>query len=140
MNSPELDLLAGRLPPGSDLQAGMDKALVLALRFGVSIEEVLPGATNCLILGGHDSDGAEVVGRIRLCDEEAGAGFRPQLAFSGRGGVEVLDHDVDTGATLMPRIRPGEMLHAFTIDPREETLICSEVIRALDHRSEERRV
>ncbi|HVT13266.1 MAG TPA: aminoglycoside phosphotransferase family protein [Fimbriimonadaceae bacterium] len=109
----------------------MEIATRLEVKFGVEVVDVLPGATNCLVFLAKN----ETVLRVPLCDEEKNEGFRAQLAFSGRGGVEVLAYDVPTGSVLMPLIQPGKMLHEVTTDPTEEARIGSAVIRALEHRA-----
>ncbi|HWA84183.1 MAG TPA: aminoglycoside phosphotransferase family protein [Fimbriimonadaceae bacterium] len=126
---PELAALRGRLPKEADFEAGMEAAARLEARFEVEVFDVLPGATNCLVLLARN----ETVLRVPLCDEERNEGFRAQLVFSGRGGVEILAYEVETGSVLMPRIRPGKMLHEVTTDPTEEARICSGVVRTLDH-------
>lgn len=126
---PELLLLGQRLPPEAKLEAGLVTAARLEKAFALELVDVLPGATNCLVLATRN----DLVLRVPLVDEESGPGFRAQLAFSGRGGAEVLAHDDETGSTVMPRIRPGRMLHEVTTDPAMEARICAGVIRALDH-------
>lgn len=126
---PELLLLSQRLPPEANLEAGLAAAARLAKALAQEVVDVLPGATNCLVLATRD----DLVLRVPLVDEESGPGYRAQLAFSGRGGVEVLAHDDETGSTLMPRLRPGRMLHEVTTDPAEEARVCAGVIRSLDH-------
>lgn len=67
--------------------------------------EILPGGWCSRVYGA-----AERVLKVPFVGEEIVYGSRAAQAISGRTGLDILDHDPDTGALLMRRIRPGGAL------------------------------
>ena len=106
-----------------------EAARELASRWMLSLGETL-SETNCLVFAAT-REGEDVVLRVPIDDEERTCGYSAQLAFSSRGGVEVLESDESTGATLMPRFAPGTMLHEAGLSPAEEVAACCSVIARL---------
>jgi len=128
-SSPELAALVSR---GHDVHAGLETCRRLAKEWSVDLIELLPEANHCIVVAGIDTQGREVVLRVPLCEEESGPGFYAQIAFAGRGGVEIYQWEVATGATLMARLRPGTMLLDGALSPNGEVEVCRSVIRRLD--------
>jgi streptomycin 6-kinase len=84
----------------------------------VAVDGWLPGATCSLVLTGRRGD-QEVVLRTPVTPWEIEASLPALLAFAGRGGVEILASDSESGTTLMPRLRPG---HTLAEVPEEEAV------------------
>ncbi len=84
----------------------------LADEWSLPIDGWLPNATGSLVL-----TAGERVLRVPLRREDGA--LDALLALSGHGGVTVLAHDPTTGATLMPRIRPG---HTLADVPEDEAV------------------
>jgi streptomycin 6-kinase len=53
------------------------------------------------------------------------------LAFGSHGGVAVLRHDVETGAVLMPQLRPGTDLARSELTDQQQTEVCASLILQL---------
>lgn len=107
---------------GSDAEATVEGRLGVARRLArewrVVVDGWLPGATCSLVLTGRRGD-EEVVLRTPVTAWEIEASLRALLAFAGRGGVEILASDSESGTTLMPRLRPG---HTLAEVPEEEAV------------------
>ncbi|MFI5387216.1 MAG: hypothetical protein ACHQ50_13985, partial [Fimbriimonadales bacterium] len=127
LNDPELRKLASNLPPECDLPNGLRTAARLVREWQIHVDGLMPGAYVSLVLAAGD-----YVMRVPLCEEESGSGYHAQLAFAGRGGVEVIRQDSSSGSTLMPRLRPGTMLHEEGLTPLQEVEVCCDLIRRLD--------
>lgn len=104
----------------------------LAEAWGVEIDGWLPGGTCSLIQTGR-RNGQEVVLRAPLLEWESTASLLALLAFSGHGGVSVFEWDQESGAALLPRLRPGTSLSEFTDSDEEAIDIFIELVRRLRH-------
>ena len=125
-----LEHLADLRDASAVIHQGLDLARELALRWSVDIEGWLSGATTSLVLAGR-RNGSEVALRLPLRTWEDDVSLPATLAFSGHGGVPVLESDEATGATLMPRLRPGDTLEKA---PEPEALeACADLILRLRH-------
>lgn len=117
---------------GDEAQSLIDRALVeaqrLAAAWGVRLDGWLPGGTCSLVLTGEQR-GAEVVVRAPLLPWEIEASLPTLLAFSGHGGVEVLEFDRVTGTTLLPRLSPGYDLS--TLDDDEAIQVFAGLVHRL---------
>ena len=97
---PNLAILRDRLPREADLEAGIAEANRLVQAWHIEVEGILPGATYCLVVGGRDKQGTDVVLRLPMYDyDEALEALHTQIAYSGTGGVEILNHDLPTACT-----------------------------------------
>ncbi len=112
---------------GDRLRQALVSAERLAFAWSVEIGGWLPGATCSVVLHGM-RDGQEVVLRVPMAEEEATAGFAAMIAYSGLGGVEVLESDSSDGSTLMPRIRPGTNLEESGLTEMEKIHIASDLM------------
>jgi streptomycin 6-kinase len=132
LHDPNLAILRTRLPKDANLEAAIAEANRLVEAWNIEVDGILSGATYCLVIGGRDKQGREVVLRVPMYDRgEALEALHTQIAYSGKGGVEVLNHDPSSGCTLMRRIRPGRMLSEAGLDSIEEVKVCSSIIREL---------
>jgi streptomycin 6-kinase len=132
LNDPNLAILRTRLPKDANLEAAIAEANRLIEAWNIEVEGILSGATYCLVVGGRDKQGGEVVLRVPMYDRgEALEALHTQIAYSGRGGVEVLNHDPATACTLLRRVRPGRMLSEAGLITMEEVKVCSSIIRKL---------
>jgi streptomycin 6-kinase len=103
----------------------------LAAAWGLRLGEALPGATCSLVLSAWDDQGREAVLKVpEPATEEIEAA--PTLrAFSEHGGVAVWRVDEETGAVLLPRLRPGHTLAEASLSETEKVDVCAEVILGL---------
>jgi streptomycin 6-kinase len=132
LNDPNLAILRTRMPKEASLEAGIAEANRLVEAWNIEVEGILSGATYCLVIGGRDKQGSEVVLRVPMYDHgEAIEALHTQIAFSGKGGVEILNHDPTTASTLMRRVRPGRMLSEAGLGTTEEVKVCCSIIRKL---------
>jgi streptomycin 6-kinase len=124
-----LDHLRSNLGPKAlpTLEEAYENLCDLAREWRVELTGPLSGATCSLVLAGQRG-GDEVVLRAPLLDWERSASLPALRAFSGHGGVSILSADDATGATLMPRLQPGN-----TLDLHEEAAVevCIDLIRRL---------
>lgn len=114
--------------------SAIDSAVRLADTWNFDIEASLPGAT-CSIVLAASRGSEELVLKVPLSEEERGSGFEAALAFSGHGGVTVLEFDRPTGATLLPRMRPGLNLDQVEMSDVEACSVAAELMGRL-HRAE----
>jgi streptomycin 6-kinase len=103
----------------------------LASAWGLRLGEALPGATCSLVLSAWDSQGREAVLKVPEPNTEE-IGAAPTLrAFSDHGGVPVWRADEETGAVLLPRLRPGHTLAEAALTEIEKVDACADVILGL---------
>lgn len=101
-------------PPLPALGEAYATAERLAREWGVTVEGEMPGATGSLVLAA-----GEFVLRLPLEGRDSG-GAR---AFAPHGGIAVLREDPASGATLLPRLRPGSSLDSIPEDEAVEAWI-----------------
>jgi streptomycin 6-kinase len=80
---------------------------------------------------GVQEDEREVVLKLAVPGEETTHHTLAVLAFDGRGMVRALEADLDRGALLMERLRPGSMLVEEVKDDEQATRIAARVMKAL---------
>lgn len=112
MALPPLSAACTALLDGCDVAASVSLAEHLAADWRLQLHEALPGGCCSIIYAGTDADGREIVLKIPVRGEEMTTGHHAAKAFSSCGGVEILRDDGDSGALLMPRLRPGVSLAA----------------------------
>ncbi len=79
----------------------------LAREWDLTLEGALPGATGSLVFAS-----GEVVLRVPFTEEHRGNA----RLFESHGGIAVLREDPASGATLLPRLRPGTPLDTLPED------------------------
>lgn len=109
------------------IQAAMPTARRLSKEWELALGDPFPTATGSLVL-----EAGDYVLRIPVVMDEALSGFEAQIAFSGKGGVEVVKQDPDTLSTLLRRTRPGTMLAHAGLSISEEVWETCAVIRQLE--------
>jgi streptomycin 6-kinase len=109
-----------------------ETAELLAGRWGLTLQEEIPGGQCSVIFGGVDQAGREVALKIPNSreDEEFHCG-RALQAFAGYGIVELMEWDEESGSVLMPRLRPGTTLNDSGLTDAEQVNICAELILRL---------
>jgi streptomycin 6-kinase len=115
-----IDALSMAMPElKRDIPAHLDTAVHRAALWGVTLEEVLPGATCSVVLAGT-RHGIPVVLRVPMAAEEASSGLAGLRAFSDHGGIELLEFDEKSGTILMPRLLPGSNLEESHLTDEEK--------------------
>ncbi|MFF2483246.1 aminoglycoside phosphotransferase family protein [Paenibacillus sp. NPDC058071] len=87
--------------------------------FGLSYNFVAPAVME---------DGTEAVLKLSVPGRENRLEHAALQAFSGRGGVKVLEADLGTGALLLERVAPGRMLADAVRDDDEATVAAARLM------------
>jgi len=103
----------------------------LAGEWSLTLGEPLPGATCSLVLAGHDANGDEIVLKAPIEIAEEAKAWPTLQAFSGHGGVRLLKADPETGAVLLPRLRPGATLSEVGLADLAAVDVCADMILRL---------
>jgi streptomycin 6-kinase len=106
-------------------------ALRVAARWGVRLGDRLPGSTCSLVLSATDGEGRDLVLKVPEEIAEEGKSLPTLYAFSEHGGVPVLRSDEETGAVLLPRLRPGHTLAEAGLTDLEAVDVCADAILRL---------
>jgi streptomycin 6-kinase len=96
-------------------------ALTLEAPFDLSYNYVAPATR---------ADGSEVVLKVGSPSRESATELAALRLYAGRGIVRLLDYDLELGAMLLERLRPGTMLAELEDDERA-TLIAADVMARL---------
>lgn len=103
----------------------------LAERWQLTLGDELAGASCSLVISASERRGREVVLKLPEIHAEEKDSWPVSRAFSQHGGVEVLEGDEESGAVLMPRLRPGTNLAETDLDDLERVEICASLILKL---------
>jgi streptomycin 6-kinase len=103
----------------------------VAAEWGVRLGERLAGATCSLVLAASDEAGRDLVLKVPEEIAEEGKSLPTLYAFSEHGGVPVLRADRETGAVLLPRLRPGYTLAEAGLTDLAAVDVCAEAILRL---------
>lgn len=101
----------------------------LARRWAVTLVEPMPGASCSEVWWGRAADGGEVVIKLPKPDDDEVLPRATLEAFAAHGGVAILDYDAESGAALMPRLRPGTSLDV--LDDLDGVDVCARIIQEL---------
>ncbi len=101
----------------------------LEKRWNLRLEEPFELSYN-YVAPGVDLDGNEVVLKTWLVNVEMISEMESLRLWGGRGIVRLIEHDLDAGAMLLERLRPGTTL-AEVEDDDEATRIAAQVMREL---------
>lgn len=101
----------------------------LAAKWHLDLLEALPGATCSYVVAARGSSGQELVLKIPEAQAEERYSTAVVAAFSGNGGVDLLDHDPATGATLLRRLMPGANLASVGLTDSAAQDICAGLIQ-----------
>ncbi|MFB5189317.1 aminoglycoside phosphotransferase family protein [Alicyclobacillus fastidiosus] len=99
-------------------------------RFDLRLEAPFPNLTWNLVLQASRCDGTPVVLKMAVRKAELYRERTALHAYSGRGGIQVLDADDDLGAVVLERADPGTALSTIEDDDLATGIFCS-VFRAL---------
>lgn len=103
----------------------------LAAEWGVRLGDRLAGSTCSLVLAATDERGRDLVLKVPEEIAEEGKSLPTLRAFSEHGGVPVLQADDETGAVLLPRLRPGSTLAEAGLSDLEAVDVCADAILRL---------
>lgn len=122
---------------GTVLAHGLAEVNRWAKDWGLEIVEPAPGATTSLVFR-CARNGEELFLKIPLIGEEKDTGSFSARAFSGRGGIKIVESDDATGALLMPFVRPegaqGVTLADRRLPDADALIVCADLVRNL-HRA-----
>ena len=99
----------------------------LSEAWGLNLGPTLPGASCSLVL---EADQDRVL-KVPFPHAEEASAWQTVQAFNGHGGVKLLRHDAETGAMLMPRLRPGTTLDTSSLSDLRQVDVCAELILKL---------
>lgn len=94
----------------------------------VEIDGYLPGATNALVLTCHRGN-LEFVLKVPVTEWAIEDHLPALFAFCEQGGIEVFESDLESGAALLPRLRPGTNL--AEVAEEEAVEVCAELVLKL---------
>jgi streptomycin 6-kinase len=94
-------------------------------RFGVSLEAPFSNLSWNLILKATKHDGTPVVLKIAVLKAELSRELSVLHAYAGRGGIRVIDADVDLGALVLERAEPGTPLSTIEDDNLATEIFCN---------------
>ena len=114
-----------------DKASAVARARRLADVWGLKIGSELEGATCSVVFEATDSVGQDLVLKAPFSYVEERESWHVLRAFAGDGGVEVLRQDDESGAVLMPRLRPGKTLTEAGLSDDDATAICARLILQL---------
>jgi streptomycin 6-kinase len=101
-------------------------------RWSLSVGPPLENLSYNYIAPAMRADGTEVVLKLGYPHPELTSEIEALSIYDGRGSVRLLDADLDRGALLLERLRPGTLLlHTSVIDDDEATRIAARVMRRL---------
>lgn len=103
----------------------------VAAEWGVRLGDRIAGATCSLVLAATDDQGRDLVLKVPEEIAEEGKSLPTLYAFSQHGGVPVLRSDEETGAVLLPRLRPGHTLAEAGLTDLEAVDVCADAILRL---------
>lgn len=111
--------------------AALRRAGELAPLWDLQLGDELPGATCSVVYEVWNSHGQDLALKVPFSYAEERDSWRVLEAFSGHGGVGVLRHDPESGAVLMPRLKPGQMLLDAEPDDEKALAICADLTLSL---------
>lgn len=103
----------------------------VAAEWGIRLGERLPGATCSLVLAATDNEGRDLVLKVPEEIAEEGKSLPTLFAFAKHGGVPILRAEEETGAVLLPRLRPGHTLDQAGLSDLDAVDVCADAILRL---------
>ncbi len=104
-----------------------------ARRWSLTLSPPFPNLTFNYVAPAVMADGTEAVLKAGVPGPDLRREAAALRAFDGRGGVRLLDSDVDSGLMLLERLRPGAVLTTLADEAHDEaaTAIAALVMRGL---------